>query len=87
MFGVLFLLLVAFAVLSICGELVMRVRLTRQEAARDKLAWWRRSGDEVASAYAELLPRSFIPAFRRSVFWCFLACCAGVVIAVLLKSK
>jgi hypothetical protein len=87
MFGVFFLLLVAAAVLSICGELVMRVRLTRQETARDKLAWWRRGGDEVASTYAELFPRSYIPAFRRVVFWCFLACCAGIVIAILLKSK
>jgi hypothetical protein len=87
MFGVFFLILVAVAILSICGELVMRVRLSRQETARDKLAWWRRGGDEVASTYAELFPHSYIPGFRRVVFWCFFACCAGVVIAILLKSK
>jgi hypothetical protein len=87
MFGVFFLILVAVAVLSICGEIVMRVRLTRHETSRDKLAWWRRGGDEVASTYAELFPRSYIPEFRRVVFWCFLAFCAGVVIATLLKSK
>jgi hypothetical protein len=87
MFGFLFLILVVAAVLSICAEIVMRVRLTRQETARDKLAWWRRGGDEVASTYAELFPRSYIPAFRRVVFWCFVACCAGIVIAILLKSK
>jgi hypothetical protein len=83
MFGVFFLFLAALAVFSICGELVMRVRLT----PRDKLAWWRRGGDEVSSTYAELFPSSYIPAFRRSVFWCFLAFCAGAFIAILWKSK
>jgi hypothetical protein len=87
LFPVFFLLLAALAVLSICGEIGMRVRLTRQETSRDKLAWWRRGGDEVASTYAGLFQRSYIPAFRRFAFWCFLACCVGVLIAILLKSK
>jgi hypothetical protein len=39
MSGILFSILVVVALLSICGEIIMRVRLTRR-ASRDKIAWW-----------------------------------------------
>jgi hypothetical protein len=85
MFGIFFSILVVVALLSIFGELVMRVRLTKR-TSRDKIAWWRRGGDEVASSYAEAFPDSRLPVFRRFAFWLFLACCASVLVAVLWKS-
>ena len=84
MFGVFFSILVVVALVSIFGELVMRVRLTRR-ASRDKIAWWRRGGDEVASSYAEVFPDSRLPALRRFGFWLFLFCCASVLVVVLWK--
>jgi hypothetical protein len=48
MFGIFFSILVVVALLSIFGEFVMRVRLTRRTSG-DKIAWWRRGGDEIAS--------------------------------------
>ncbi len=84
MFEIFFSILVVVALLSIFGEFVMRVRLTRR-ASRDKMVWWRRGGDEVASSYAEVFPDSPLPVFRHFVFWLFLACCASVLVAVLWK--
>jgi len=46
---VLFSILVVIAVLSICSELFMRIRVTKRETG-DKIAWWRRGGDDVADA-------------------------------------
>ncbi len=62
MFGVFFSILVIVALLSIFGEFVMRVRLTKR-ASHDKIAWWRRGGDEVAASYAEVFPDSRLPFF------------------------
>jgi len=60
MFGVFFSILVVVALLSIFSEIVMRVRLTRR-ASRDKIAWWRRGGDEVAATYEEVFTRLTTP--------------------------
>lgn len=87
MFGIFFASLIAMALLSICGEIAMRVRLTRREAPGDKLAWWRRGGDEVTAAYGQLFPSSCLPLLRRFVFWLFIACSLGVLSEFLLKSK
>jgi len=84
MVGTFFLLLVVMALLSICGEIV---RLTKLETSGDKLAWWRRGGDEIAATYEELFPRSHLPAFRRFAFWLFVACCASVFVTVLWRSN
>ena len=51
MFGVLFSILVGVGILSICGEIVMRIRLTKLELPSEKLLWLRRGGDEVADTY------------------------------------
>ncbi len=77
MFGVFFSILVALALLNIFGEIAMRVRLTRR-GSRDKIAWWRRGGDEVAASYEEVFPDSRLPLFRRFFFWLFVITC-GVV--------
>jgi hypothetical protein len=86
MFGVFFSILVLVGILSICGEFVMRVRLTRRTSL-DKIAWWRRGGDEVAASYAEVFPDSRLPFFRRFAFWLFIASSAAVLAAVLWKPK
>jgi hypothetical protein len=65
MFGVVFSILVIVSLLNICGDIVMRVRLTRR-ASRDKIAWRRRGGLEVAAAYEELFPHSRLPEGSQS---------------------
>ena len=71
-FGVFFSILVIAALLSSCGEIVMRVRLTRR-ATHDRMAWWKRGGDEVAASYEQLFPDSLWPRYRRFLFWIVLA--------------
>lgn len=88
MFAVFFSIIVIAALLSILSEIVMRVRITRMEAARDRLTWWRRGGDEVAATYGELFPRSPLPFFRRVVFWLIVACAGALLVSIgLLKSN
>lgn len=86
MFGVVFSIVVIVVLLSICGEIVMRVRLTRR-ASRDKIAWWRRGGDEVATTYEEVFPRSRLPLLRRFAFWFIVAFSAVVLLSILWKSR
>jgi hypothetical protein len=86
MLGVFFAILVVVALLSGFGEFAMRVRLTRR-ASHDKVAWWRRGGDEVAASYAEVFPDSRLPFFRRFVFWLLLSCAALLVLSMLWKSN
>jgi hypothetical protein len=85
MFAIFFSILVVIGLLSICGEIVMRVRLTRMETSRNKLAWWRRGGDEVAATYEKLFPRSRLSFFRRFAFWLFLAWSAVMLLSILWK--
>jgi hypothetical protein len=85
MFAVFFSALVLMALLNICGEIFMRVRVAKR--SRDKMAWWRRGGDEIATNYGELFPGSYLPAFRRFFFWVFLGCCVSVFLATLWKSN
>ena len=86
MIGIFFSILVFLGLLSICGEIVMRVRLTR-ESSRDKPAWWRRGGDEVAATYEEAFPHSRLPLFRRFAFWLFVAGSAVLLFSMLWKSN
>jgi len=86
MFGVLFSILVTVAILSVCGEFVMRIRLTKR-ASSDKIAWWRRGGDEVAASYEEIFPHSRLPLFRRTIFWLFVVLACVVLLSILLKSN
>jgi hypothetical protein len=87
MVGVFFSILIVMAVFSIGGEFVMRVRLTRRQSLDDKLAWWRRGGDQVAATYEELFPQSRLPLFRRFVFWLLVACASVFLLAILWKSN
>ena len=82
MFGIVFSIVVIVALLSICGEIIMRVRLTRR-ASRDKIAWWRRGGDEVVASYEEIFPSSRLPLFRRFSIWLFAAFTAVVLLSIL----
>ena len=86
MVGIFFSLLMVVALLSMCGEIVMRVRLTRR-ASRDKIAWWRRGGDEVAATYEEVFPDSHLPFFGRFVFWLVVSCAGALLSMPLWKFK
>lgn len=83
MFGVVFSIFVLVALLSIFGEFVMRVPLTRRDTSRDRLVWWRLGGDDVAATYEEVFPHSRLPSFRRFVFWLFIACAGALVFSML----
>ena len=85
MFGVVFSIVVIVALLSICGEFIMRIRLTKR--ACDKIAWWRRGGDEVAASYEELFPDSRLPLFRRFAFWLFVVFACLAIPYILWKSN
>jgi hypothetical protein len=86
MFGIFFSILILMGLLSVCGEFVMRVRLTRRTLG-DKIAWWRRGGDEVAATYEEVFPDSRLPFFRRFVFWLLITSAAAMLAVVLWKSN
>jgi len=86
MFGVFFSIVGVVALLSICGELAMRVRLTKREPS-DKLIWWRCGGDEVAATYEQLFPHSRPPLFRRFAFWLFITFCTVALLSILWKSN
>ncbi|MGC1976941.1 MAG: hypothetical protein WA671_09525, partial [Candidatus Sulfotelmatobacter sp.] len=68
------------------GEIVMRVRLTGR-ASRDKIAWWRRGGDEVSATYEEVFPDRSLPFLRRFIFWLVVACAGALVFSLLWKSN
>jgi hypothetical protein len=85
MFGVFFSILITAALVGAVGELTMRVRLSRR--APDKMAWWRSGGDEVAAAYEQLFPDSFLPRYRRVLFWIVMALASLVLGSILWKSR
>jgi len=87
MFGVFFAILVAMALTSSFIELFMRVRLSQRETSRDKLAWWRRGGDEVTATYQELFPRTKLPLFRLFAFWLLVALSSVFLVSILWKSR
>jgi len=86
MFGFFFSILVVIVLISWGSELVMRIRVTRMEP-HDKIAWWRRGGDEVEAVYEELFPKSRLPLFRRFGFGAVIAVAAAMLLAFLWKSK
>jgi hypothetical protein len=68
LFTIFFSTFVAIALLSMAGEIAMRIRLTRAELPSEKLLWWRRGGDDVAEAYGALYPSSRLPLIRVIMF-------------------
>ena len=84
LFSIVFLFFV-LAILGACGEITMRVHLTKREVRSEKLLWWRRGGDEVASAYQELFPHSIIPRFRVFAFLLFLIFAATLLVLIVWK--
>ena len=82
---IVFLMFVFLAIFNGCGEIMMRVRLSKREPPSEKLLWWRRGGDEVTSNYLELFPRSFLPRLREFTFWLFLAFAACLLILIVWK--
>ena len=82
---IVFLIFAAMAIFNVCGEIMMRVRLSKREPPSEKLLWWRRGGDEVASNYQELFPRSFLPRLRNFIFWLFLIFAAALLALIVWK--
>jgi hypothetical protein len=87
MIAVFFSFLVVLALLSICGDVIMRVRLSKRELPADRLLWWRRGSDDIEETYQELFPRSRLPLFRRYVFWLILMSALAILIFVLWRRK
>ena len=79
-----FSLLIMAALVGSIGEIAMRVRIARR--ASDGMEWWRRSGDEVVATYEQLFPNSFLPRYRRWLFWIVVAFALLVLLAILWKS-
>lgn len=83
MFAIVFSILVLLAILSICSNIVIRVRLTKAEPSRDKLIWWRRGSDEASETYRQLFPDSYLPQFIQAAFWIILAIAAVTLVTML----
>ena len=77
--------LLFIALLGIAGEFIMRVRLSRRALRGEKLQWWSRGGNEIASDYRQLYPTSIIPTFRVCAFWGFLAIALTLILAIAIK--
>jgi hypothetical protein len=86
MFATAFSILALVSILSILSNVAMRIRVTKIEP-RDKIAWWRRSPDEVASVYESLYPKSYLTLFGRFALWLFVGLIFVCVIASLWKSN
>lgn len=86
MFAAAFSILVLVSILSILSNVAMRIRVTKIEP-RDKIAWWRRSSDEVANMYESLYPNGYRTPFGRFALWLFVGPIFICVIALLWKSN
>jgi len=86
MFIVFFVFLVLMALLSSGGEFVMRARVAKTDP-KDKIAWWRRGGDEVVAAYQELFPHSHLPLLRRFTFLLTIVWAAAILVCIFWKSR
>ena len=80
-----FSLLLLLALLAICTEFVMRIRLTVR--ATDKMAWWRRGGDEVADSYQIVFSGTRLQMVRNLLFWLVIVSASVTLVAVLWKQR
>jgi hypothetical protein len=79
------LVIAAIVFFSIGSEIVMRVRLTIREVPSERLLWWRKGGDEVASTYQEVFPGTRLPVLRNITFYTFIALCIVILAIFTLK--
>ncbi len=86
MLGTLIFIVVLIALVSVYGNLVMRIRLMKKLPLERGFLWWKRSPGEVARAYEELFPQSYWPPIVRYAFWLFLLT-AAVMFILLWKSR
>jgi hypothetical protein len=86
MFATAFSILALVSILSILSNVAMRIRVTKIEP-RDKIAWWRRSSDEVASVYESLYPNSYLTFLGKFALWLFAGLIFVCAIALLWKSN
>jgi hypothetical protein len=83
--GTLIFILALIALVSIYGNLIMRIRLMNRLPLENGFLWWKRSPGEVARTYEELFSQSYWPRIVRCAFWLFLVA-AAVIFVFLLKS-
>ena len=84
MFATAFSILVLVSVLSAVSNVAMRIRVAKIEP-RDKIAWWRRSSDEVTSVHESLYPNSHLTLFGQFASWLFVGLIFICLIALLWK--
>lgn len=82
MFAIVFSTLLAVAILSVCGNIVMRVRLTTRKPSTDKFKWWKRGFDEVGDTYRQVFPGSYLPLLLQMTFWLLVALAAVALVLV-----
>jgi len=85
MFIAFILVAAAIIILQISSEITMRVRLTVREVQSEKLLWWRKGGDEVASMYQEVFPGTWLPVLRNIAFYIFIVLCMVVLALLVVK--
>lgn len=86
MLGTLILIAALIALVSVYGNLIMRICLMKKLLLHNGFLWWKRSPGEVARAYEELFPQSYWPNIVRYAFWLFLLT-AVVIFVFLLTSR
>lgn len=87
MFVAVILVVATVVILQILSEITMRVRLTAREARSEKLLWWGKGGDEVATMYREIFPGTWLPTLRNIAFYTFIALCVVVLAFLALKQS
>jgi hypothetical protein len=88
MVAIAFSTMVVLAFLSTVAHLIMRIRLLRLDATRDRIEWLSfRSGDDVLNTYEALFPRSVLPRFCRLAFWAVIVAAVGLCAFLILKAR
>ncbi len=80
-----FSLIALMIVANICGDLIMRIRLTRLRPPEDRLYWWSHGGDEMEQAYLQLYPGTYLVLIRHLAFW--LVIVAALVLLIVLRTR
>jgi len=87
MLGTLFIVLVLIALASSYSNLAMRISLSKRLPLQSRLSWWMSSSDEVARAYQNLFPKSYLPSVVHYGFWLLITMATAVVILISLTKS
>lgn len=86
MHPIVFSIVLVVAILGICSNIVMRIRLTQIAPSKDGPSWWRRGSDEVGDTYRKHFPGTYLPLLNPLAFWLVVAV-AGVALLLALLWK